>query len=138
MVVWHHWLDGHEFEQPLRVGDGQGCLVYCSPWGRKESDTTERLNWLTETQDFTWISLVFILMFFFSSMVSFRMLLCIWSLCLLPYFFLKISGFFFFFFSSLFLMFLRSTGQVFCRIFLQWACLIFFSCLVWGYGFREK
>ena len=45
MVGWHHWLDGHEFEQALGVGDGQGGLVYCSPWGCKESDTTERLNW---------------------------------------------------------------------------------------------
>ena len=45
IVGWHHWLDGHEFEQALGVGDGQGGLVCCSPWGRKESDTTERLNW---------------------------------------------------------------------------------------------
>ena len=45
MVGWHHWLDGHEFEQALGVGDGQGGLVCCSPWGCKESDTTERLSW---------------------------------------------------------------------------------------------
>ena len=45
MVGWHHWLNGHEFEQTPGVGDGQGGLVCCSPWGRKESDTTERLNW---------------------------------------------------------------------------------------------
>ena len=44
MVVWHHRLDRHEFEQTLEVGDGQGGLVCCSPWGRKQSDTTERLN----------------------------------------------------------------------------------------------
>ena len=44
VVGWHHQLDGHEFEQALGVGDGQGNLVCCSPWGRKESDTTERLN----------------------------------------------------------------------------------------------
>ena len=44
MVGWHHRLDGHEFEQVQRVGDGQGSLVCCSPWGRKESDMTERLN----------------------------------------------------------------------------------------------
>ena len=43
MVGWHHRLDGHEFEQFLEVGDGQGCLVCCSPWGRKESDTTEAI-----------------------------------------------------------------------------------------------
>ena len=45
MVGWHHWLDGHEFEQALRVGDGRGGLACCSPWGRKESDTTQWLNW---------------------------------------------------------------------------------------------
>ena len=38
------WLDGHEFEQALGVGVGQGSLACCSPWGHKESDTTERLN----------------------------------------------------------------------------------------------
>ena len=45
MAWWHHWLDGHEFEQALRVGDGQGSLVCCSPCGCKELDMTERLNW---------------------------------------------------------------------------------------------
>ena len=45
MVGWHHWLDGHELEQTLGDGEGQGSLVCCSPWDRKESDTTERLNW---------------------------------------------------------------------------------------------
>ena len=45
MVGWHHWLNGHEFEQALGVGDEQGSLVCCSPWGRQESDTTEWLNW---------------------------------------------------------------------------------------------
>ena len=45
MVGWHHRLDGHEFEQALGVGDGQGSLVCCSPWGHKESDTTEQLIW---------------------------------------------------------------------------------------------
>ena len=45
MVGWHHRLNGHEFKQALRVGEGQGGLACCSPWGRKELDTTERLNW---------------------------------------------------------------------------------------------
>ena len=45
IVGWHHQLNGHEFEQALGVGDGQGGLACCSPWGRKESDTTEQLNW---------------------------------------------------------------------------------------------
>ena len=44
MVGWLHRLNGTEFEQALRVGDEQGSLACCSPWGRKESDTTERLN----------------------------------------------------------------------------------------------
>ena len=46
MVGWHHWLNGHEFEQAVGVGDGQGSLSCCSPWGHKESDTTEQLNWI--------------------------------------------------------------------------------------------
>ena len=45
MVGWHHQLDGHEFEQALGVGDGQGSLACCNSWGHKESDTTEQLNW---------------------------------------------------------------------------------------------
>ena len=44
---WHHRLKGHELEQALGVGDGQGSLACCSPWGHKESDTTELLNWTT-------------------------------------------------------------------------------------------
>ena len=45
MAGWRHWLDGHEFEWTLGVGDGQGSLAYCDSWGCKESDTTEWLNW---------------------------------------------------------------------------------------------
>ena len=41
VVEWHYQLNGHEFEQVLGAGDGQGSLVCCSPWDRKESDTTE-------------------------------------------------------------------------------------------------
>ena len=44
MVGWHYQLYGHEFEQAPGVGDGQGSLVCCSPWGLKESDTTEQLH----------------------------------------------------------------------------------------------
>ena len=44
MVRWHHHLDGHEFEQAPGGGEGQGSLACCSPWGHKESDTTEQLN----------------------------------------------------------------------------------------------
>ena len=45
MVEWHHRLDGHGFGWTLGVGDGQGGLEYCGSWGRKESGTTEWLNW---------------------------------------------------------------------------------------------
>ena len=44
MVGWHHQRNGHEFEQALRDGEGQGSLACCSPWSHKESDTTEQLN----------------------------------------------------------------------------------------------
>ena len=44
MVGWRHRLYGHEFVQALGVGDGQESLACCNPWGREESDTTERLN----------------------------------------------------------------------------------------------
>ena len=45
MIRWHHQLNGHEFEQAPGVADGQGSLASCSPWGRKELDMTEQLNW---------------------------------------------------------------------------------------------
>ena len=44
MAGWHHRLSRHEFEQAQGVGDGQGGLACCSPWGRKESDMAEQLN----------------------------------------------------------------------------------------------
>ena len=44
MVGWPHRLNGHEFEQAPGVGDGQGSLACCSPWGHKESDMTEQLS----------------------------------------------------------------------------------------------
>ena len=44
MAGWHHWLNAHEFEWTLGVSDGQGGLACCDSWGRKELDTTERLN----------------------------------------------------------------------------------------------
>ena len=44
MVGWHRQLDGHEFEQDLGDGEGQGSLECCSPWGHKESDVTERMK----------------------------------------------------------------------------------------------
>ena len=44
MVGWHYRLNGHEFEQALRDSEGQGNMVCCSPWGRKDSDTAWQLN----------------------------------------------------------------------------------------------
>ena len=44
LVGWHHQLDGHESEQTPGVGDGQGSLACCCPWGRKDLDVTEQLN----------------------------------------------------------------------------------------------
>ena len=59
MVWWHHWLDGHEFEQAPGVGDGQGSLVRCSPWGHKESDMTELnlliLKWKWKSLSCVWL-----------------------------------------------------------------------------------
>ena len=45
MVGWHHQLNGHEFEQAPGVGEGQRGLACCSPWGFKESDMIEQVNW---------------------------------------------------------------------------------------------
>ena len=46
MVGWHHRLNGHEFKQTLGDGEGQESLACCRPWGHKESDTTEQLNYI--------------------------------------------------------------------------------------------
>ena len=50
MIAWHHWLNGREFESTLGVGDRQWGLAYCSPWGHKESDTTEWLSWTSRKE----------------------------------------------------------------------------------------
>ena len=52
MAGWYHWLDGCESGWTPGVGDGQGGLACCDSWGRKESDTTEWLNWTECAQDF--------------------------------------------------------------------------------------
>ena len=51
MVGWHHRLHGHEFEQAPGVNDSQGSLACCNPWGHKELDTTESLNWTENRQE---------------------------------------------------------------------------------------
>ena len=65
MDGWRHWLNGHEFEWTPGVGDGQGGLACCDSWGRKESDTTEQLNWTElEVDDRKWSSEMWCLSFY--------------------------------------------------------------------------
>ena len=52
MVGWHHRLNGHEFEQTLGIGNGQGSLVWCSSWDCKESDTTKHVH--TQEEEWVW------------------------------------------------------------------------------------
>ena len=59
MAGWHHGLDGRESECTPGVGDGQGGLVCCGSWGRKESDTTERLNWTELYVNYFSIKMIF-------------------------------------------------------------------------------
>ena len=70
-VGWHHRLDGHESEHAPEVGDGQGSLVCCSPWGCKELDTTEWLNWTGNKERF------FEFLFWFVLCVLKLIILCI-------------------------------------------------------------
>ena len=59
MVGWHHWHSGHEFEQIPGIGDGQGGMVCFSPWGHKESDMTEWLDWTDPNRGyFNFINLI--------------------------------------------------------------------------------
>ena len=58
MVGWHRWLNGHEFEQALGAGDGQGSLVCCSPWDHKESDRNEWLKWTELNWNNSWMLMV--------------------------------------------------------------------------------
>ena len=64
MVGWHHRLNEHEFEQALGVGDGQGSLAYCSPWGCKESDMSEQLNWAELKRKIMWLGCLVLLKIF--------------------------------------------------------------------------
>ena len=60
MVGWHHWLNGRESEWTPGVGDGQGGLVCCDSWGRKESDTTEQLIWSSMKFSYDYGHLIFL------------------------------------------------------------------------------
>ena len=65
IVGWHHWLNGHGFEWTPGVGDGQGGLACCSSWGRKESDTTKRLDWTDTLPSWCFFLFCFVFLFFF-------------------------------------------------------------------------
>ena len=69
IVGWHHRLNGHEFEQALRDGDGQGSLLCCSPWGHKESDMTEQLKHFHSIQ-VIWALPVFLLASLIASLTT--------------------------------------------------------------------
>ena len=71
MFGWHHGLNGHEFEQTLGVGDGQGGLVCCSQWGHKESDmTATELNWITLSESLCkpWLLIISYMSYKFSTL----------------------------------------------------------------------
>ena len=95
MVGWDHWFDGHEFKQASGVGDGDGSLVCCSPWGHKESDTTEQLNWTELKKESIICWQMFYLKFLYPTMEIFKKLHLWYKFCvchaladyLFPYFF---------------------------------------------------
>ena len=76
MAGWHHWLDRHEFEWTPGVGDGQGGLACCDSWGRKESDTTEWLNW-TELNVFFGEMSIWVFCPFFDWVLLLLLFMCI-------------------------------------------------------------
>ena len=77
MVVWHHWLNGHEFEWPPGDSARQGSLACCSPWGHKGLDITEWLNWTDAKQWYSVVLSSFISSVQFSCLQS---LSCAWLL----------------------------------------------------------
>ena len=87
MIGCYHWLDGHEFEQTLRVGGGQESVACCSLWDCKELDTTEWLNWTDK-----------ILSLSNFSCIDFLQLFLFHRFCSDPYF-LNSTSFWTFFFS---------------------------------------
>ena len=76
MVGWHYQLNGHEFEQAPQVGHGQGSLVCCSPWGHKDLDMTEWLNWTVGVLYEYWI-LIHINYMCWENLPLFSILLCL-------------------------------------------------------------
>ena len=72
MVGWHHWLNGHEFEQASGDGDGQGSLVCCSPWGSKE-----QLNWTGHDWATDWTDIYMYHIFIYSSLDGYLGCFCV-------------------------------------------------------------
>ena len=70
IIGWHHRLNGHEFDQAPGVGDGQGSLACCSPWGHKESDMTEKLTLSLFTSFVKWILLSLLLQTLLSYLID--------------------------------------------------------------------
>ena len=83
MVGWHHWLDGHGFGWTPGVGDGQGGLVCCGSWGRKESDMTKRLNWTIAKYLFSPSGFILFLIAYTRAIISNTdcLLESLWDLC---------------------------------------------------------
>ena len=81
MVGCYHRLNGHEFEQALGVGDGQGSLACCSPWGCKESDTTEQLNWTELAWNVPFVCLIFLKRSLVFPIQLFSSISLHWSFC---------------------------------------------------------
>ena len=115
MVGWHHWLSRHEFEQALGDGEGQGSLVCCSPWGRKEWDMTKQLN-TTATQikrflaEHVWIEW---------ELTRWKVCMCFWAcLCICAHMYMCMEG------ASVFIAHTHESMGMY-----TYLCM----CVLWGY-----
>ena len=85
-IGWHHQVDGLEFEQTLGVGNGQGSLVCCSPWGHKELDMTEQQNWTVHSTVCVCVCILHVYIYIYIYIYTphlFYPLICLWILRLL-------------------------------------------------------
>ena len=85
MAGWHHWFDGCESEWTPGFGDGQGGLACCNSWGRKESDTTEWLNWTEHIYVLYFLWFFLILYFWESNLYSRFLIFAFWYLLSILY-----------------------------------------------------
>ena len=100
MIGWHHRLNGHGFGWTSGVDDGQGGLACCSSLGHKESDTTERLNWLTDR------AILFYFLYYFSVLNFIDLCSSLYLFFCLIYVFFPLSPFFLIFFMFFIISFL--------------------------------